>query len=248
MQADVVANNLANVNTGGFKRVVLQIESTPTMDIYRSQTDPGRTVGTTVPGQSTLSYVGKLGFGSRVYDTPSNFEQGALEQTGNPLNFAISGDGFFTLQTAQGVRYTRDGSFVRNAQGLLTTQNGDLVLSQQGTAITIPDGKVTANAQGQIAVDNRPIANLQVTTFGNPVGLRPEGSTRYVDSGVAQPQTDPTPGVVQGALEKSNADVIHSMIDLITAQRWFEANEKVVQTQDTAVGEAITQIGHNSGQ
>ena len=153
MDVDTIANNLANVSTAGFKRTLMQVQSNDTMGIYRVQTDPGTTPGTTVPGKSVSDYVGQLGFGSHVYDTPADFEQGSLQQTGAPLDIsAISGPGFFTIATANGIRYTRDGNFSQNAQGQLVTQSGDLVLSTNGP-ITIPTGRVSVDdTTGTIAV------------------------------------------------------------------------------------------------
>ena len=254
LTTDTLANNLANVNTGGFKRTLLQVESSETMPIYRLQTDPGTTPGTTVPGQSVADPIGLLGSGSRVYDTPANFEQGGLRPTGAPFDMAISGSGFFTLQTAQGIRYTRDGSFVRNAQGLLSTQGGDIVLGQNNGSIAIPDGNISIDRNGAINVadpnaptaPSRTVGTLQITEFNNLVGLRPEGSSRFVDSGVADPKTTATQSaVVQGSIEGSNADVVRSMVGLIVAERWFEANEKMIQTQDTMNTEAINDVGRN---
>jgi flagellar basal-body rod protein FlgG len=252
MDTDTIANNLANVNTAGFKRTLMQIQSTETMPIYRVQTDPGRTVGTSVPGESVSPYVGQLGFGSYVYDTPADFEQGSLQQTGAPLDLAISGPGFFTVATQNGIRYTRDGSFVRNAQGQLATQNGDLVLGQNGP-ITIPDGKMTISPTGQIVVvdpaapssNGAIVGNLRLTEFGNLTGLRPEGSNLFVDSGVASPQNATQSSISQGFIENGNANVIKSMVGLITSQQWFNANVKMIQAQDSLNNLAITSVGQN---
>lgn len=249
---DNIANNLANVSTAGFKRTLMQVQSTDTLPIYRVQTDPGTTPGTSVPGQSVAQYVGQLGFGSYVYDTPADYEQGTLQQTDAPLDMAISGPGFFTIATANGIRYTRDGSFVRNANNQLATQNGDLVLGQNGP-ISIPDGKVTVGKDGQISVFDPnsptlaavPTATLRITEFQNLTGLRPEGSNLFVDSGVASPTAATQSSVSQGYLEQSNANVIRSMVGLITSQQWFNANMKMIQTQDTMNNESITSVGQN---
>ena len=253
LNTDTIANNLANVNTAGFKRTLMQVQSTDTLPIWRVQTDPGTTPGTTVPGKSVSDFIGNLGFGAFVYDTPANFEQGSFRQTGGPLDLAIGGPGFFTIATANGIRYTRDGSFVRNAQNQLVTQNGDLVLGRNGP-ITIPDGKVNVQADGSITVNdiNAPTApplavgNLRLTEFGNLTGLRPEGSNLFVDSGVSAPQTATTAtSIEQGMLETSNSNVVRSMVDLIVSQRWFEANSKMMQAQDTLNNEAINEVGRN---
>ncbi|MBV8424836.1 MAG: flagellar hook-basal body protein [Candidatus Eremiobacteraeota bacterium] len=250
---DTIANNLANVSTVGFKRTLMQVQSTETMPIYRVQTDPGTTPGTTVPGKPASDYLGQLGFGSYVYDTPADFEQGSLQQTASPLDLAISGPGFFTIATANGIRYTRDGNFTVNANSQLVTQSGDLVLSQSGP-VTMPVGKVSIQPSGEIDVFDPnaptqgplPVATLRLTEFGNLTGLRPEGSNLFVDSGVASPQTATQSSLSQGYLEASNANVIQSMVGLITSQQWFNANVKMIQTQDTLNSEAITSVGQNT--
>lgn len=250
---DTIANNLANVSTAGFKKTLMQVSSTDSMPIYRVQTDPGTTPGTTVPGKAAADFVGQLGFGSYVYDTPADFEQGSLQQTGAPLDVAISGPAFFTIATANGIRYTRDGNFSVNAQSQLVTANGDLVLSQSGP-ITMPTGRVHIQPSGEIDVFDPnaptqgplPVATLRLTEFQNLNGLRPEGSNLFVDSGVASPQTATQSSVSQGYLETSNANVITSMVGLITSQQWFDANAKMMQTQDTMNSEAITSVGQNT--
>lgn len=253
IDTDTIANNLANVDTAGFKRTLLQVQSTESMPIYRVQTDPGSTPGTTVPGQSVLQYVGQLGFGSKVYDTPADFEQGSLQQTGAPLDMAISGPGFFTIATANGIRYTRDGAFTLNPQGQLVTQNGDLVLGQNGP-ITVPngaklnlgpDGTVSATDPAAPAAPVTTVATLRITEFQNLVGLRPQGSNLFVDSGVANPRAATQSSVRQGYLETSNANVIRSMVGLITSQQWFDANCKMITAQDTMNSESITAVGQN---
>jgi flagellar basal-body rod protein FlgF len=242
---DLIANNLANVNTGGFKRSLLEITSTLPMQLYRIQTDPGQVAGSPLPGVATMTPVGPLGFGSEVLDTPTDYQQGALEQTGSQLDMALQGSGFFTIQTPQGVRYTRNGEFTRNAQGLLTTQDGNLVLGQNGAITLPPAGTVSVTKTGAVDVNGQQVDQLRITQFANPLQLRPEGGNRFVDAG-AEPSSDTQSTVQQGMLEKSNADVIRSMVDLITNERWFDANEKSISTQDTANQQLIEQVGRTS--
>ncbi|MEO9170393.1 MAG: flagellar hook-basal body protein [Candidatus Baltobacteraceae bacterium] len=242
---DNVANNLANVNTTGFKQTLMQVESAKTMDIFRMQTDPGTVSGRSLPGVPVSQYVGVLGTGSQIHDTPSSFEQGPLQQTGNSLDLAITGsaNAFFSVATPQGIRYTRSGEFVKDAQGYLRTQNGDAVLSTQGQQIQLQDqGAVTVGADGTIAQAGRPVSTLQLTGFNNLLNLRPEGANNFAVTGNAAPVPATGATVQQGFLEKSNANVIRSMVDLITAERWFDANEKVIKTQDDATNMAITQV------
>ncbi|MGZ3496508.1 MAG: flagellar basal-body rod protein FlgF [Vulcanimicrobiaceae bacterium] len=246
-QADVIANNLANVDTSGFKQTLLQVQSAPEMNLYRFQTDPGQDSSKRTPGVSVAQPIGALGTGAEVYDTPAVFGQGALEHTGNDLDLAIQGNAFFATQTPQGIRYTRDGQFARDPQGYLVTMDGSRVLGHNG-AIILPQGGVQVGQDGTITQNGRAIDQLRIAQFANLTALRPEGDNRFVDTGAARPTPSTASTVNQGFLEKSNANVVRSMVDLITAQRWFEANEKVIQTQDQEAGLAISAVGRSSGQ
>jgi len=246
---DMIANNLANVSTIGFKRQMMQIESQPLSDVYRWQSDPGSAVATqgTLSSTASQAYVGQLGSGAEIYDTPTNFEQGTIEVTGNDLDFALYGKGFFAVRNAQGIRYTRDGSFVRNPANILTTIDGDAVLDQAGNLIVLPpQGKITSNTAGQLNVDGVPFAKLGVFDVTNPRVVRSNGSNLLLDSGTGNVTPDLTTSLVQGAQEKSNADVVRSIVELIIAQRWFDANTKVIQTEDTATGLAISAVGNTT--
>jgi flagellar basal body rod protein FlgG len=240
-QADAIANNLANVNTNGFKQTLLQVQSAPTLDIYRMQNVPGATAGVAAPA---APYVGSLGTGARIYDTPASFAQGTLEQTGNPLDVAISGtNGFFAVGTGQGVRYTRDGQFLRDGNGLLATQDGDPVLGTNGRPISVPNGPFTVGTDGTIVQNGRNLGQLQVVQFGNLTALRPQGDNFFQNTGNAAPSPATAASVQQGALEKSGTNVVRSMVDLINAERWFDTNQKMVQTQDDATEQAISAVG-----
>jgi flagellar basal-body rod protein FlgF len=236
--ADNVASNLANVSTGGFKQTLLQVQSTQTLDIDRIQTDPVHT--------PVHQPVGTLGMGSEIYDTPTDFAQGPLQSTGNPLDVAIAGDNaFFTVGTPQGVRYTRNGQFRIDGQGVLRTQDGDAVLSTQGQPIQLQNqGTVTIAKDGTITQNGGVIAQLQLTQFNSLLNLRPEGANNFAPSGNAGPSAAPAGGVSiqQGFVEQSNGNIVRSMVDLIAAERWFDANEKSIKTQDDATNTSITMV------
>lgn len=248
--ADNVANNLANVDTSGFKQTLFQIQSTPSLDIYRIQTDPGTTPGSPLPGKSVHEEVGLLGTGAEVYDTPTSFDQGSLTSTGNPLDVAITNtaNAFFTIQTPQGVRYTRDGEFAIDSQGILRTRDGNTVLNTQGQQIKLQQqgGKVQIESDGTIVQNGGVVGQLELTQFNSLLNLRPEGVNNFVPSGNAGPSAATTATVEQGFVETSNANVVKSMVDLITAERWFDANEKSIMTQDNATATAISIVGKTS--
>lgn len=250
-QADNVANNLANVSSSGFKQTLLQIESAPSLDIYRIQTDPGHAAGRALPGVPVAVPVGALGTGAQVYDTPEDFAQGPLQQTGNRLDLALTGaNQFFTIATPNGVRFTRDGQFTLDANGTLRTLDGNPVLgttgrpivfnTQQGIATFNTDGTITQAAQfGQTAAAATQVGTLQIASFNNLSALRKEGDNNFLDTGNAQPAAAQNVSVQQGFLEKSNGNVVRSMVDLITAERWFEANERAIKAEDDATSQDI---------
>ena len=247
-QVDNIANNLANVNTSGFKQTLLEVQSAPSFNIFRVQTDPGQSPNTE-PGVSVAQYVGALGTGSQVYDTPADFQEGALQSTGNALDLSITGNNaaFFTVQTPNGARYTRNGEFVRDAGGVLRTQDGNALLGTNGQTIQLQNqGDITIATDGTITqrVNNANVnvGQLMITQFNSLLNVRPEGANNFVPSGNAQPVAAGTYSIQQGFLEKSNGSVVRSMVDLITAERWFGANEKSIKTQDDATNTAITQV------
>jgi len=241
-QADAIANNLANVNTSGFKRTLLQVQTGPQLALYRQQVEPAGTRG--VP-RST--FVGALGLGAQVLDTPSVFEQGALAATGNPLDVAIQGNAFFAIQTPQGVRYTRDGQFSEDANGRLMTMDGNSVLGPNGPVrLQANGGAIQIDQHGAITQNGRLVDTISLVQFRNLAQVRPEGDNRFVATAAAGATAAGAGSTIhQGFLEKSNANVVRSMVDLIDAQRWFEANEKVIQTQDQANSWAIETVANS---
>lgn len=241
---DTIANNLANVNTAGFKRTLLQVQAQPQRELFRFQTDPGRTPNARADGVPTQQSIGTLGTGAQVYDTPAVYEQGAIAATGNDTDVALSGPGFFTVRTGtNAVRYTRDGSFVRDQYGYLTAQNGDRVVGASGPIVIPPQGQLQIARDGTVSVNGQILDKLAVVEFGNLGALRPEGSNRFVGTGAANPRAATTTSSLQGSVEKSNADVVRSMVDLISNERWFDANQKSIQTQDDAVALAVQTVG-----
>lgn len=246
---DNVANNLANVNTNGFKQTLVQFQTAPTLDIYRIQLDPGHAAGSRTNGVPVAPYVGALGTGVQIYDTPNKFDEGSIQTTGNPTDVAIAGapNAMFAVQTANGIRYTRDGQFVINAQNTLVTTDGNPVMGRANAPIVVRDGSpVKISPDGTVTQNGQTIDSLAVVNFGNMTALRPQGDNLFVDTGAANPQfTQAT--VLQGSLEKSNANVVKEMVDLINAERWFDASQKTIQTQDNATNEAIAELGNSKG-
>ncbi len=230
-----VSNNLANVNTTGYKQGRVVFEDLLYQDVRQSG---GQT------SQDTELPTGMhLGTGVRVVASQKLFTQGAMLQTENPLDVAIKGRGFFQVLMPDGnLAYTRDGTFQQNAEGELVTASGYVV--QPG--ITLPDGaqSITIGRDGVISVQlaGQPtptqIGSLETVDFINPAGLQPIGENLYLEtasSGTAQPGTPGINGfgsLVQGALEGSNVNVVAELVNMIETQRAYEMNSKAISTSD----------------
>ena len=235
LNMDVIANNLANVSTNGFKKDRAVFEDL----LYQNL----RQVGAASSDQSQLPTGLQVGLGARVSAATRNFSQGSLQQTGNNLDIAIQGQGFFQIQLPDGsTAYSRDGSFQLDAAGQVVTANGHVL--QPG--ITIPpnaqsvtlaaDGTVNVALPGQAAP--QAVGQLQLATFINPGGLEPRGQNLYAETaasgapGVGAPGSDGRGALMQGHVEGSNVNVVEELVAMIATQRAYELNSKAIQTTD----------------
>jgi flagellar basal-body rod protein FlgG len=231
----VVSNNLANVNTTGFKQDRAVFEDL----LYQNYRQAGANTS-----QDTILPSGmNLGTGVRIVATEKIFTQGSVLQTGNTYDVAINGRGFFEILRPSGdSAYTRDGTFRVNDQGELVTSAGFLVqpgitVPDAVESVTIaPDGTVTAKQAGQSSPTQ--IGSLQIIDFINPAGLQPIGDNLYLEtaaSGSPQPGTPTQNGLGalnQGALESSNVNVVAELVNMIETQRAYEMNSKAISTND----------------
>jgi flagellar basal-body rod protein FlgG len=232
----VVSNNLANVNTTGFKKGRAAFEDL----LYQTVRQPG--AQTT---QQTVAPTGLMvGTGVRVVATENSFTQGNLQQTGNALDVAINGRGFFQIQQPDGtVAYTRDGNFQLNNQGQVVTANGyllqpGLTIPQGAQSVSIGnDGVVSVQLSGQAAPQQ--VGTLTLADFINPAGLQAKGGNLYAETAASgTPQTG-TPGLsglgslASGSLESSNVNIVEEMVNMIETQRAYEINSKAIQTTDS---------------
>jgi len=207
---DVAAGNLANAGTAGYRAE---------RDYFRSAILGPEALGSQL--NTSVNAFGVLG------GTQLDLGQGALTPTGNPLDVAIEGSGFFAIQTPQGVRYTRDGQFQRAQDGTLTTQSGDAVLDARGQPIRIPAGAVAVGEDGAVSVNGAVAGRIALSGFASPSSLTAEGGNRYAAVEGAQPL--PASGTLrQGALEASNQDVIGGSLQLVLMQRQAEMMQKAV--------------------
>lgn len=231
---DVTANNLANVNTNGFKRSQLDFAD----QLYATIQQAGSEVTAGQPAPVGL----QIGSGVRPTGTTKLFTPGSIEQTNNPLDIAIQGDGFFQILLPSGLqRFTRDGAFRMDANGTLVTMDGNLLSDQ----VTIPQGASNVNVgrDGTVSFTDQNGApqtagNIQLARFANPAGLSSEGGNLYsitVASGdpiLGQPGISGAGTLIGGQLERSNVEVVTELISLITAQRAYEINSRAIRAGD----------------
>ncbi|WP_315831504.1 flagellar basal-body rod protein FlgG [Bradyrhizobium prioriisuperbiae] len=236
LNVQVISNNIANMRTTGYKKQRAAFQDL----IY----DHVRRVGAQASDQGTIMPVGiDVGGGVKTVGTPRSMTQGTLSQTGNDLDIAIRGEGFFKIQMTDGTfTYTRDGTFTTDGQGRIVNAQGNLL---QPT-ITIPQNSsgLTINAQGQVSVtvpgSTTPqiIGQIGVTRFINKAGLQPIGDNLFTDTPASGPpqdgiaNTDGFGDMQQGNLEQANVEVVSEISDLIAAQRAYEMNAKVVSAAD----------------
>jgi flagellar basal-body rod protein FlgG len=236
LNVQVIANNLANMTTTGYKRQRAEFQDL----LY----DHLSMIGTQTSSQGNILPVGiDVGSGVKAVGTPRLMTQGTLTQTGNNLDVAIRGDGFFKIQMPDGTySYTRDGSFQMDNQGRIVNAEGDVVMP----GVTIPQNStgLTINAQGQVSVipqgQTAPtvLGQFTLTRFINEAGLLPVGDNMYTEttaSGPPQdglPDTDGAGNLLQGSLEQSNVDSVTEITNLIAAQRAYEMNSKVITAAD----------------
>ncbi len=235
MNVDNIANNLANVNTTGFKKSKVEFQDI----MYQSLRRPGVTAitGSTVP--TSLD----IGYGTRPVATTRQFSVGELSQSGNPLDLAIDGDGFYQIQRPDGtIAYTRDGSLKLTADGRVATSDG-LFLTPE---ITIPEDAVSISVgfDGRVSVvqtgSNEPqeIGQIELARFINPAGLAAIGHNLLEETPASGAPITGAAGedgfgrINQGYLEMSNVDVVTEMVNMIVAQRAYEINSKAIQTAD----------------
>ncbi len=208
---DSSAANLANVQTPGYRAE---------REYFRSfLVGP---VGEESQLGQAVNHFGLLG-GDRL-----SMAQGPLQKTGNPLDLAIEGRGFFAIQTSNGVRYTRDGSFHRSQTGNLVTETNEPVLSSTGQSISIPTGDVAIGASGVISVSGGAVATVGVFDFPNNAQLEPKGANRYASQDGVKGTQSQEAVVYQGELEGANEDVVQGTLDLIMMQRQAEMMQKAL--------------------
>jgi flagellar basal-body rod protein FlgG len=238
---DVISNNLANVNTTGFKKSRTDFQDL----MYQTIRQAGA-----ASGPDTMLPTGiQMGHGVRQVATQKIYTTGNFQQTGNPLDIAIEQDGFFQITMPDGtVAYTRDGAFKKDDQGRIVTSEGyplepAITIPAEATDVNIAsDGQVTVTLPGQVETQN--IGQIQIARFVNPAGLDSMGRNLLRETAasgapvVSNPGEDGAGTLMQQYLEMSNVQVVEEMVNMIVAQRAYEVNSKAIQTADEMLGQA----------
>lgn len=231
-KSNIRSNNLANVNTTGFKKSEAITASFPEMLLSRIEKNE--------PDQE----IGELSTGAYMERKFKDMSQGSFQRTGNKLDFAVEGKGFFRIETEAGERYTRDGNFSLNSDSELVTQTGNHVLDSEGERIQlIPDQDFRVSADGQITFNNGlQGAQIGVINFENEEQLRQEGNNLYAaEEGAAAVESEAA--VAQGYLEGSNVKVVKEMAKMIKTTRHYESNQKVISSIDESLNKVINEVG-----
>ena len=216
-QMEVIAQNLANVNTVGYKRDTVA---------FKDYLIPKDTVNSK-PDEMVMTYIS---------DLKTDFSSGNIIKTGNPLDVAIDGDGFIALE---GKRYTRRGDFKKDSEGYLTSSDGTKVIGNRGP-IYLPDGVVQINEKSDIYVNDLRIDSIKIIDFENKEGLKKVGNSSFFADNDG---TKSKALLKQGYIETSNVDVVKEMVRMIVALREFEAHQKAIQTFEAAVSKVNNEIG-----
>ena len=239
---EVISNNIANMNTNGYKRQRTQFQDLLYQDLRR--------VGTNSSDAGTILPSGiQLGVGVRIASTYRVSEQGSMILTDNPLDLGIRGSGFFQITMPDGnTGYTRDGSLQISQTGTIVTSDGytvqpGITVPSDALGVTINEsGQVFAKIDGQVAESN--LGQIQMANFANPAGLENLGNNLLGETSASGAPTTGTPGsagfggLLQGFVESSHVDPVHEITDLITAQRAYELNSKIIETSDQMMATA----------
>lgn len=231
---EFVTNNLANAQTVGFKQERTATSSFAEALILQDGAPAART-----PGAS----IGQLGMSTVSEEPLLDFTQGALQETGRALDLAIEGPGFFTVQTADGIRYTRDGGFTRDSLGRMTNGEGDLVLDTDGNPIAIPPGRLRVLPDGMVQVEDQDVARLGMVEFSLEQPLRKVGNNQFATRNEGDvPAPASQSAVRQSFVEASNIDMAGAQTTMLELQRAYEASQRMIQYQDELVGRAVNDI------
>ncbi len=237
---DVMTNNLANANTNGFKKEGATSQSFDSVLAYK--------IKDTSEAGNLPKRIGNMTLGVKTGENYVDYSEGGIKETGNTLDMALSGNGFFTVEYTNkagdtSTKYTRDGNFTMNAQGYLVTQDGDFVLGSGGRRIRLNTAEdVSIDRDGNIYQAGASVGTLQITDFEDYNYLERYGEN-YFEAVEGAEEIDSEAEVHAGYLEMSNISVVTEMVNMITIQRQYEANQKLITTYDSTLENAVNQTG-----
>lgn len=237
---DTLANNVANVDTNGYKKEGATSQAFDDVLAYK--------IKDVSEAGNLPRRMGVLNPGVKIGENYLDWSEGSFRETGNTYDLAIGGDGFFAIEFKSksgetSVKYSRDGNFAVDAKGNLVTQEGDYVLDSKGAHITIdPLKETTINRQGQVMQDGRAIATIGVTDFEDYNYIEKYGENYYQPVDGAKTKTA-TYQIYEGYLEQSNVSIVDEMVNMISIQRSYEANQKLITTFDSTLEISANQIG-----
>ena len=225
---EIISNNLANVNTTGYKKENTINKAFPEEMIQKIDTE--------------AKNIGKLGSGTAVDEVDTDYSKGTFNQTGNDMDWAIKGEGFFVIQTPQGERYTRNGNFTINNQNQVVTQQGYPVRGENGFLEVPEGGKVTIN-DNNLMVDGQQVGQVSIRSFADKGGLVKEGENLFRRTPEAGNQFNATGIIEQGFIEGSNVNPVQEMTKMIQNSRTYQMDQKIVQINNETLGQAVNQVG-----
>ncbi len=235
---DAISNNLANVDTAGYKRDITVSKSFPELLIRRTNADGVYQLQNGMGSSDAAPVIGKLGLGVETNENYIDFSQGSFKSTNTKTDAALSGKGFYVIETPLGERYTRNGNFLIGKEGILETKDGYPVLGENGY-IYLEDDKITVNEDGVISKseDGSEIDRFKVVRFDNERYLKKMGESMYSTNDIAGPahiaEGNERPKFLQGYTETSNVNVVNEMVQMIEVNRAYEANQKTITSEDS---------------
>lgn len=244
---DAISNNLANVDTVGYKRDITVSKSFSEL-LLRRMNDDG--VYKIPDGSADVApIVGKLGLGVETNELYTDFEQGSFKETGSNVDMAMNGQGFFAVQTPQGERYTRNGNFMIGVEGILETKEGYPVMGENGP-ISVENDKFIVREDGTLydGETMEVIERFKIVRFDNDRYLEKMGSSLYKDNDITGEayiaEGTERPRVLQGYNETSNVNVVNEMVNMIEVNRAYEANQKSIQSEDSMMSTLWSKVAN----
>lgn len=242
---EILSNNVANASTVGFKEdeISFEAQGSNPWDSYATALPPA-------PFKANMQEVYPLRGNEMNYTTIANvktsFQQGAMQRTGNNLDFGIQGNGFFVVMTPFGERFTRDGGFTLTPEGMLTTKNGFVVQGENGALVGLRQDQLKVMSNGEVYMGDRFVDKLKVAAFEDTSTLQRLGSNLWVHDGAPE-NIKPLEGEVsQGYLESSNVNPMKNMTSMIIAHRTYEALQKAIKAHDDSMQTSNNKVGSSS--